>query len=335
MGQRFTFRTFATGMPDELFSRPEAPGPVAEREIRDARNRPEQITGIDTPFFRERKIMHAHRLSRFESLEKRLALAVTAAVTDGDLIISGDADGAVEITAVSGGYEVRDNGVLIADSTTLTGVTDDIKIHIDSAAGADNTVALDLTGTSVDRIYADLGDGANSLQVSNGSAARFIYDGGNGADAVTLDTAISGYALVKLGNGDNSFTLNGTVGHLGIRGGSGVDSVTIAAGASVTGNAGLCLGNGDNTVDIAGSVAKNLFVGAGSGADILTLAETSAVTKSVFVELGNGNNTVTAAGSIGGSLRVNAREGNDAVTIAATANIADAFFARLAQAITP
>ena len=166
--------------------------------------------------------MHAHRRSRFESLEKRLALAVTAAVTDGDLVISGDADGAVEIVAVgTGNYEVRDNGVLIADSTTLTGVTDDIKINIDATAGADNTVTLDLTGQTVDQVYANLGNGANSLQVTNGNATSFVYAGGSGADTVELNTPVSGNANVKLGNGDNSLTVNSSVGSLRVRGGTG------------------------------------------------------------------------------------------------------------------
>src|SRR6188472_26793 len=82
------------------------------------------------------KNMHATRCSRFEFLEKRLALAVTATVTDGDLVVTGDADGAVQITAVgTGQYEVHDNGNLIANSTTLTGATDDIRIDIDASAG--------------------------------------------------------------------------------------------------------------------------------------------------------------------------------------------------------
>ena len=37
---------------------------------------------------------------RFEPLEGRYCLAVAAAVDHGNLVISGDADGAVEITAV-------------------------------------------------------------------------------------------------------------------------------------------------------------------------------------------------------------------------------------------
>ena len=153
--------------------------------------------------------MHAHRRSRFESLEKRLALAVTATVTDGDLVVSGDADGAVQITAVGAGhYEVRDNGVLIADSTTLTGVNDDIKIDIDATAGADNTVTLDLTAkrwTSLRR-SGQRREFAASYQRHRGELHlrrrhRSRYGRTLGHD--------HGYAFVKLGNGDNSLTVNG------------------------------------------------------------------------------------------------------------------------------
>ena len=126
--------------------------------------------------------MYAHRRSTFEALEPRRALAVSATVTDGDLVITGDADGAVEIVAVGdGSYQVTDNGVLIADETTLTGVTDDIRIDIDEFAGADNSVLLDLsaqTTQTVDRIYADLGDGDNSLQLVGGIAESLQYRGG-------------------------------------------------------------------------------------------------------------------------------------------------------------
>jgi hypothetical protein len=274
--------------------------------------------------------MHATRHPRFESLEKRLALAVTATVTDGDLIVTGDADGAVQITAVGAGqYEVRDDGNLIADNTTLTGATDDIRIDIDDLAGADNMVTLDLGTQTVDRIYAELGNGANSLQVSNGTAASFVYNGGSGNDAVTLGMTVTGYALVSLGNGDNSLTVSGTLNNVGVRAGSGTDTVTISDGGSITGNAGFCLGNGDNSTTIEGSVGKNLFVGGGKGLDTVTLAAESNVAKSVFLALGNGTNTTNAAGTIGGSLRIFGRDGNDVVSLAATANITDSFFALL------
>jgi len=49
--------------------------------------------------------MLAHqRRNTFESLEKRLALAVTASVSaGGDLLVSGDADGPVVITSTGNG----------------------------------------------------------------------------------------------------------------------------------------------------------------------------------------------------------------------------------------
>src|SRR5262245_62043091 len=59
----------------------------------------------------ERQAMKSKPFRRFEPLENRMCLSVSVAVTDGDLVVSGDADGAVEIVAVSDGvYRVTDNG---------------------------------------------------------------------------------------------------------------------------------------------------------------------------------------------------------------------------------
>src|SRR4051812_38526989 len=190
-----------------------AEDPGARRAKADAgRNRAEAL------FFQERSIMLAHRRSRFESLEKRLALAVTATVTAGDLVVTGDAAGTVAITSTgSGGFTVTDNGAAVA---TLTGVNRNIKINIDQTAGADNTVTLDLGTQTVNQISANLGNGTNSLSLTGGSASNFRYNGGSGADTVTLTTPVTGEAEVKLGNGTNSLTVNGNVGSLDVRGGS-------------------------------------------------------------------------------------------------------------------
>ena len=112
--------------------------------------------------------MTDRRLRTFESLENRRALAVTAAVSaGGDLIVSGNADGAVEIVAVSAGaYRVTDNGVVIADADVLTGVTDDVRINLDRTAGADDSVTVTLGSNVVDTVYARLGNGNNTFQVS-------------------------------------------------------------------------------------------------------------------------------------------------------------------------
>lgn len=266
--------------------------------------------------------MRAHRLSRFETLEKRLALAVTAAVTDGDLVIQGDADGAVQIVAVgTGSYEVRDNGVLIADGTTLTGVTDDIKINIDKTAGADNTVTLDLNGQTVDQVSVKLGNGANTLDITNGTVARLAYRGGSGADTVTLDTTVTDGACIGLGSGDNSLTVNGTVNKLGVRGGAGADTVTLSETSSITKNAFLALGDGANAVTAAGAIGGSLKVDGRDGNDTVTIAATAKITDAFFARLGAGDNVVTHNGIVSGDFTVESKNANDTVTIAETAVI--------------
>lgn len=272
------------------------------------------------------------RTPRIESLEHRLALAVTAAVSDGDLIVRGDADGTVEIVAVgAGAYQVTDNGNVIADGTTLLGVTDDIRIDIDASAAADNTVVLNLVGQTVDRVYADLGDGDNSLQMIGGTAARFVYHGGAGVDNVDLGTAITGSATVRLGAGDNNLTVSGNLGRLSVQGRDGADNVTVAASATIARSAMVHLGGGDNTFTLEGNVDGHLAVMASSGTDNVTLAEGSSVGQHVMLALGAGINTATVAGTIDGSLGYEGRDGNDSLTIASTAEVVDHVFARLGE----
>ena len=87
------------------------------------------------PVRSKRRNMRYQRRIVFEPLESRLCLSVSATVSHGDLVVTGDADGAVEITAVgAGGSQVTDNGSVIADGTDLQGVTDDIHIDIDESA---------------------------------------------------------------------------------------------------------------------------------------------------------------------------------------------------------
>jgi hypothetical protein len=103
-------------------------------------------------------------------------LAVTATVTDGDLVVEGDADGAIEIVAVSAGaYRVTDNGIVVADETVLQGITDDIHIELEvSIGGTNDIVTVDLAGQTVDKIYADLGNGDNSFELLGGTAGGFV-----------------------------------------------------------------------------------------------------------------------------------------------------------------
>ena len=276
--------------------------------------------------------MSKYRRRKFEALENRLFLAVTASVTDGgDLIVEGDADGAVEIVAVSeGAYRVTDNGVVIADETTLQGVTDDIHIKLDSSAlGTNDTVMLDLAGQTVDRVYAALGDGDNSFELLGGTVRGLVYRGGDGIDSVALSAAIESRAMVSLGDGDNDLAVNEDVGNLAVYGGDDADLVTIAAVVSRGLHA--MLGAGDNSLTLAGTIEGHLLVSARDGVDTVTVAEGATVGASAKISLGDGDNSATVAGTVDGNVAYDGGDGNDSVTLVQTAVIAGSFFGRLGE----
>ena len=94
---------------------------------------------------------------------------MAVAVDDGDLIVPGDADGAVEITAVDADtYTVTDNGVMVS---TAEGVTDDFRIKLDATAEANDSLTLNLNGQTIDKLMVDLGGGDNSFTLQGGTVA--------------------------------------------------------------------------------------------------------------------------------------------------------------------
>src|SRR4051812_33156663 len=134
-----------------------------------------------------KQLLRKQILRLVEELERRACPAVTAALSnDGDLVVSGDADGPVEIVAQDADtYQVTDNGVVVG---TVDGVKDDIRIKLSgTGSGADDTVTIDRAGQAVDQVMADLGAGANSLTVQGGTVhGRLRYTGGSGADTLHL-----------------------------------------------------------------------------------------------------------------------------------------------------
>src|SRR5262249_26383604 len=147
-----------------------------------------------------------------ERLENRYCLTVAVTVDNGDLVVSGDADGAVEITAVDATtYQVKDNGVVVA---TEQNVNDDIRIGIDATAGANNQVTIDLAGQAVNKIMADLGNGDNSLLVKGGTVhGNLTFTGGTGNDQLQLaaGTTVEKSVIAKMGEGDNSVSVDGSI----------------------------------------------------------------------------------------------------------------------------
>ena len=147
---------------------------------------------------------------RFESLEHRLCLTVSVSVSDGgDLHVEGEADGPVVITATDDqSFSVTDDGVSLG---TFNNVTNDIRVDLDrTGSSSDDTVTLNLSGATVDKVYAKLGNGENSLEVNEGTITKsLIFRGGNGDDSLSVSSEVQKAVYAAMGQGDNMTTING------------------------------------------------------------------------------------------------------------------------------
>ncbi len=268
--------------------------------------------------------MKNRRFQLFEALENRVYLTVAAELgDDGDLLVGGDADGAVEVLALDAEtYQVSDNGVVV---DTIEGVTDDIRITLeDQSPGADDQVTVDLAGQSVDRLFADLGDGNNSLTFRGGTATGSLrYEGGDGNDTVNIakDTIVERSVVARLQGGDNNLNVDGQIGrNLFAVARDGNDALNVGEAASIGGRVLARLGHGDNTVSVGGEVTRGVSLCGGDGVDTFDMAE-SASAGGVRLRLGSGDNVVNIGGVIDHGLSIHAADGGDLVTILATANI--------------
>jgi hypothetical protein len=268
-----------------------------------------------------------------EALEYRRLLTVSVAVDNTNLVLTGTADGAVQISATdtTGTFDVYDAGTLV---TTASGITGMIKVKLDDAAGSpDNSLAIDLGAAAVDRVMVDLGDGENLFTLSGGTIDNSVlYKGGSGADNVTISatTTIGRNVYANLKDGDNTFELAGTVQRgLFVEAGNGNDNVTIAAGATVGRGASINVGSGDNQVMLAGTINGGVMVRGGDGVDNLQILSGAQIGGSVYAALGSGDNVLTSAGTIDGSLNYDGRDGNDTVTITSDALVGRSVHVRM------
>ena len=171
-----------------------------------------------------------------EQLESRRYLSVAATVTEGDLMITGDANGTVEIRAVDEGkYEILDNGEVV---TTVEGITDDIRVTLDSDGTAtDDHLILSLDTQAVDDVFIQLGQGNNAFELQGGVIQGSLrYMGGPGDDAVSIsaDSLIEGRVIAQVKSGNNDVQILGEVGQqLIVFAGGGDDVVEIAEGSLI------------------------------------------------------------------------------------------------------
>jgi hypothetical protein len=246
--------------------------------------------------------MDARKRTRLsvEALECRAVPAVTAGVTHGDLVITGDPAAASHLTVTASdanGDKVADTFV-VKDGTTTVGTFNGVNHDVIFRLGKGNdAVTLDLGGLSAPHdVRADLGGGTNSLTVGNGTVKGALVVRG-GAAGSTLE--LLGGATVK---GD---VLTDRVG-----------TVKLDAGSTVGDNV---IDQGDGAADaltVAGKVGGDVIFLGGRQADTFTV--TGAVGGSVFAFLGDGNDVAKVGGTIGGALVLDGGPGKDALTLSGT-----------------
>lgn len=239
---------------------------------------------------------HSNALRTFESLESRIALTVAAEVVNGNLLVSGQADGAVAIVGSAGGeFSIVDNGVEIA---SVNGVNKNIRIDLPTQ-DANDVLSIDLGGNSIRNFYANMGSGDNEIDISNGVVRGVsMIRGAAGNDSVTLaaDLTLGNEANVWLGDGANDLDVAGQLTKsLVVKTGSGVDTFFMAPGSRVGGDLRATLGDGDNVAILDGAIGRNLSMVTGAGNDRVTLSDLATVDGATGISLGTGQTPVEPA----------------------------------------
>jgi hypothetical protein len=224
---------------------------------------------------------------------------------------------------------------------TLTTVGGNVNVN-DAGAGAALVVnifgnvgkSVSVTGTNFDDIFvltpASAGVGGNitgNLTVNLGNSIGVL----NSGDIFLLDagTTVGGNANLSTGTATgpgSQFTISGSIfGSLTTNLGSGNDTFTFNAAASVLGTMSVTGGNGNNTVTSDGTVNGSLSFNLGNGNDTVTVG--NAPGGQLLWTSGNGNDSVTfgdATNAAGETWNVNMRfgTGNDTLTLAGNGTVA-------------
>lgn len=258
----------------------------------------------------------------FESLESRIALTVAAEVVNGNLIVSGEADGAVAIVgSANGNYSITDNGVEVG---SVSGVTRNVRVTLPTQ-DANDAVSIDLGENSVRNLYVNLGSGDNELTVSNGTikgATMIRANGGDDSVSLAADLMLANEANVWLGDGANDLDVASQLSRsLAVKTGAGNDYFSMAPGSSIARNLNATLGEGDNFSVIDGAIGRNLSLTAGAGDDIATLSDLATVGRNATISLGEGDNKLDQAGTINDGLLVKSGTGDDELSLASSSQI--------------
>lgn len=259
------------------------------------------------------------------ALESRTLLAgnVTAAIVDGELIITGDdAANDISILETAAGVIVRGN------STTVNGAATDF-------------VAFAPTVSKTGKIVASMGGGDDKVQIDDATLdGRVVFHGGEGNDSLGLTAAtlkgglgfhgdagndslvleqstVEGSVLAFLGEGDDLVTLTGSEiqRSLVLYGRAGADGLNLddsKVGRWVIGY----LGQGDDDVRFAnGTETKHVQLWGQRGADVVQVNE-SDTSRSFAARMGGGDDAVSLEGDVdvGHRLIIRGNGGDDSST---------------------
>ncbi len=169
--------------------------------------------------------------------------------------------------------------------------------------GANKPDTLIMTGSArIGSLFANLGDGNDTLNLQGTVAGNVTVNTGGGANAISVGGKVGGTPSFNLGSGTDSLTISGAFGAgantlaLDIDGGKGKDIVTLTQGSFMNGDTGIALGAENSSLTLAGIIGSassnaNLKVVGGAGNDKVTFASSLVLHGDATVSLGAGNDT--------------------------------------------
>jgi hypothetical protein len=269
---------------------------------------------------------------RFEKLEDRVCLSVSATMpVPGLLQVSGQAEGLVQILesseadALDTSLQVRDDGQLAG---SFSGV-EQIRILLDMLPGAasDDHVQIHLGPQSLDKVFAFLGQGNNTFEVSgNFSANHIIFVGGFDNDTMRVDVSTDDLVIERepapaivamFRDGHDQLIVDGHSGWLFVEGGPGNDHLSIGSTSVVSGISAR-LGSGNNRVDLQGRILGNAGLTGAAGNDTFNVHDTATIGGNLIMRLGDGSNTVNLNGSIARHVYVRGGQGMQDINVDST-----------------
>lgn len=258
-----------------------------------------------------------------EALEGRRLMTVGVEVIAEDLVVTGSPDGDVAIVSTDDGvFEVYDNGILV---DSAEGVSDDIRVSIDSSGQSVDRLTVQLNESEIDQLMLNLGNGENEVALETGSVSGSVrFNGGSGDDSLEIADGFEiGRSLnAYMRGGNDTFDIDGDVlRSVNVYGGQGEDYFEIGPNVEVGRRLNLRAGSGDNTAMIEGQIGGNLYYRGGAGDDVVDILANAAISGRSNVLLGGGDNSASIEGSLGDRLRVTAGAGDDELHIAESVSL--------------